>query len=206
MDDRLPKLLSRIAHDLRGPGGVALGALDELASHPDAMQTLLPLARRGVLRTIRIAERLSMAAQWVSGPPRLDIQTCDIAALARTAAEEINRIQGRKAVAFTITMDTTAKVPGDPAWLRVALAERVADALRFAKSSVAVRGYDEGARAVIVVERDGAAAPEGEPDPYQYEYGHALPFAFSEIVIRAHGGESAVDEGGLRIVMKLPTA
>src|SRR5690606_33938923 len=77
------ELLERIAHELRGPAGVTLGALDEiervLASvEGEDARALLLMARRGIRRILRTAERLTRTAQLEAGPVQLSSAHHDV--------------------------------------------------------------------------------------------------------------------------------
>ena len=84
--------LERVTHELRSPLGVIDGALQELecALGEDAAnhRGLLDMARRGIRRLARTADRLQQTAMCERARLDLEWQRCDLASLVRCLEEE----------------------------------------------------------------------------------------------------------------------
>src|SRR4051812_42731051 len=84
------ELLERIAHELRGPAGVTLGALDELehalgAQAVEQNQMLFAMARRGARRVLRTAERLARTALLESASQHITPVPSDLGKIVKQA-------------------------------------------------------------------------------------------------------------------------
>ena len=138
------ELLERIAHELRGPAGVTLGALDELEHALDDAQIeqhklLLAMARRGARRVLRTAERLTRTAQLESGTTQVERVPGDVRTIVKQAAEDAVLVEGRSSVRVEVRLpDDPCTAAVDGSWLAIALGELVAQAIRCARKSVEV--------------------------------------------------------------------
>ena len=71
--------LSRIAHELRGSAGVALGATSEIRGKlPPEGEKFVAMAQRGLERVLRIADRLSRASALERNLVEYRRETADI--------------------------------------------------------------------------------------------------------------------------------
>jgi len=207
--------LEALAHELRGPSGVTLGALDELelalgeAAHAHA--SLFAMARRGVRRVLRTTDRLSRSAQLeLSGVPS-SFEEADLSLLVERAAREAELVEARRGVKLEITRpQEPVLLRVDANWLGAALAEVVAAALRAAKRSVLVELQQTSDSYRVIVCDDGPIASlprlrRFEPSDDRRDAGLAFPLV--KEVIDAHGGELSVKSGktaGLLTVISLP--
>ena len=159
------ELLERIAHELRGPAGVTLGALDELEHALDAAQMeqhklLLAMARRGARRVLRTAERLTRTAQLESGTTHVDRVPGDVRTIVKQAADDAALVEGRSSVRMALALpDEPCTAAVDGAWLTVAITELVAQSIRCARKSVEVSVEQalEGVRVIVSDDRLAAA-------------------------------------------------
>src|SRR5579863_4434854 len=135
--------LERIAHELRGPAGVTAGALDEIerimGAQSEEVRPFFLMAKRGLFRVLRAADRLQrtahlerLAASGVQAPT-------DLRHLVAAAARDAEDIEARKSVRVAVTAcEQPCLVVADVPWVRVAIAELVGNAIRFARASVSV--------------------------------------------------------------------
>lgn len=135
------ELLDRVAHELRGPAGVTLGALEELeqALGDKAREhaLLLEMAQRGVKKILRTAERLTRLSRLEASTPTLTLAPTDIAALLRASAQEAVFLEGRRNVTLETTLPAATCIGvADAMWLRVAVSELLSQALRTARKKV----------------------------------------------------------------------
>jgi signal transduction histidine kinase len=209
--------LEALAHELRGPSGVTLGALDELelalGEHAHAHAALFAMARRGVRRVLRTADRLSRTAQLEQSGPILSREEIDLNALVERAAKEAELVEARRGIKLSLTLpDARSSARVDSTWLGAAMAELVGAALRSARKGVLVELQSTGDAYRFVVCDDGVAANlprlrRFEPQEDRRDAGLAFPLA--KEVAEAHGGELSVRNGetaGLLSVLTIPAA
>lgn len=152
-------LLEKVAHDLRGPAGVTLGALEELdlaVGKGGDHAALIEMAQRGVKKILRTAERLSRLARLSAGQ-ELAVAPIDIVRVVNEACTEVTFLEGRRSVTVTPELPAdAARVLADEAWLRALVAELLAQALRSARSAVGVALRKLDGKVVLSVRDDGA--------------------------------------------------
>jgi signal transduction histidine kinase len=194
-----------------------LGALDELelalGENAQAHAALFAMARRGVRRVLRTADRLSRTAQLEQSGPILSREATDLTSLVERATKEAELVEARRGVKLELTLPEsrfTALV--DPTWLGAAMSELVGAGLRSARKSVLIELQRSGDAFRFVVCDDGVAANlprlrRFEPQDDRRDAGLAFPLA--KEVADAHGGELSVRNGetaGLLSVLTFPAA
>jgi signal transduction histidine kinase len=207
--------LEALAHELRGPSGVTLGALDELElALGDAAQahaSLFAMARRGVRRVLRTTDRLSRSAQLELSGLSLTLDETDLSALLERASHDAELVEARRGVKLDITRPAEpVLVRVDATWLSAAISEVVAAALRAAKRSVLVELQQSGDSYRVIICDDGPIASlprlrRFEPSDDRRDAGLAFPLV--KEVIDAHRGELSLRNGetaGLLCVITLP--
>lgn len=158
-------LLSMVAHDIRAPLGVVVGALNEL-SHKEVgelneeQKFLLVLVRRSVERLTRLASNLSFLGRMEAGRVELRRRSTDLRAVVRQVVDDAQRIDAGShiAVAFEEPAEPmTANVDGE----RIAqvASNLLSNAVRFAKKNVSVTLRSEGDAVVLEVSDDGPGIP-----------------------------------------------
>jgi signal transduction histidine kinase len=195
--------LERVAHELRGPAGVIQGALQELelalGQETEGHQRLFAMARRGVQRIVRSADRLQQTALCERGAVPIQLSSCDLAALVRKAVAEAEALEGRRKI--VVDLD----VPSDPVpcrldthWVSVALYEVASNAIRHAREHVHVGLTGRGAQLQVLFRDDNAARAKFAParfTPPSEARGLGLALAIVRDVIEAHGGHLEIDAG-----------
>ena len=121
------EFLDRVAHELRGPAGVTLGALDELelslGEAAETYRTLFAMARRGAFKVLRTADRLTRTAQLEAGVKFHPVAT-DLKEVVRRACVDASRVEERSKVKFDINLpDGTCTIPLDASWAQAAVTE-----------------------------------------------------------------------------------
>lgn len=215
------EFLDRLAHELRGPAGVTSGALDEieLAVGPEAdkLRTYFLMARRGMQRILRIAERLERTAQLERGEIAWAKAPTDLRALAEQAAQQAELLEARRSVRVSVSQaDEACPVAADPKWMVAAIAEVVGNAIRFARSLVSVHTGASADEVRVTIADDGPgftgpAAPRFEPPAGKRGVGLSLPLVCE--VLASHGGRIEIDGvrtavanglSGAHVVLVLP--
>ncbi len=195
------EMLERIAHELRGPAGVTLRALEEmeLALGDDAQKiaNFFAMARRGARRVLRTADRLSRTAQLVSRDVTFSRDPVDIKAVLQNAVRDAELVETRKGISVVLTLPSEpCPAAIDSAWMSAAVAELVVNAIAHARKVVTVDAKCDARGVVISVTDDGPgfAGPIGERFTAPRERrGLGLSLAIVQDVAAAHGGEFVVD-------------
>ncbi len=212
------RFLERIAHDLRGPCGVALGALDELESAlgPELSGThakLISMTRKSTRKVLRLAQKLACAAEMSLGP-LLDFSPVHIGGLAWNAAGTANAVDGRRGIVLEIdpilSTNRVGLVSADSSWIEMLLTEVIGNGLKHAYSKVVVSVEEDASSAWIVVTDDGRGPPPTAVPlfgPSQDLRGLGLSLAMGDRVARAHEGSLQVARGAdgtTRVTLTIP--
>lgn len=207
--------LEALAHELRGPSGVTLGALDELelalGESAKEYASLFAMARRGIRRVLRSADRLSRTAQLEGSTQVVSLEESDLCKIVERAVKEAELVEQRRGVKVDVKLPegaTPARV--DANWLGSAFAEVVGAALRSARRAVLVELQEtpDGFRFVVCDDGVSSAPPRlrrFEPSDDRRDAGLAFPIV--KEVTDAHHGELTMrsgDAGGLIVVMTFP--
>lgn len=215
------EFLQRIAHDLRGHAGVIHGALQELeASVSDqagSPSTFFGMAKRGVKRILRMAERLQQTGQLAHGAPSLTSSDCDMRVLVQQAAEDAEAIEARKKITIEIDLPgATVGCVADGHWLSAAFFEVTSNAIRNATARVWISVQTPDPEHITIsFTDDGKESDEFGPARFKApkdRRGLGLGLAIVEDVVAAHGGSFAIaygraaagDRFGARVTLTLP--
>ncbi len=215
------EFLERLAHELRGPVGVTSGALDEIeiAVGPEdaaAVRPYLLMAKRGMLRVLRIAERLQRTAQLEAGGCEWTMAATDLRPVAEQATRESERLEARRAVRVDLSCSQEeCLVALDTPWVHFAIAELVSNAIRFARSNVSVRTEVSTDEVSLTICDDGPGLPVAPPQRFERpseKRGVGLSLSLARDVVAAHRGRleldgpraAAVTLAGARIALVLP--
>lgn len=163
-DDAARRVLpSRVAHEIRTPLGVLMGAITQLESQCDGDSAkTVELARRALNQLGRLSDRLSLLARAAGGfADGLEVQPVLAASAMTQAVHVIAESRRRRAVTVHVHgADVDAKVAADPRLLVAAMAELVDNGVRHASSRVDISLSVRDDQAVLVVEDDGPGPSE----------------------------------------------
>lgn len=213
------EFLERVAHELRGPAGVTLGALSEIeASLGDSagdLQRLFAMARRGAQRVVRVAERLQQTAQFEGSPPELSRGPCDLSSVVEAAVRDAEALEARRKI--RVVYDRPAAgctCMGDPRWLSVAIFELTSNAIRHAREQVKIALESSADGVTLTITDDGP--PPSEPfrarrfQPHGDRRGLGLALALVSDIASLHQGQLTFEIGqpgegfGARVCLHLP--
>lgn len=193
------EFLHRLAHDLRGHAGVIHGALQELEASFEGDKTagsssvtFFGMAKRGVKRILRTADRLQQTGQLERGAPMLTPTECDVRALVQQAAEEAHGIEGRKKISVELDMPAViVACQADTHWLQSAFVELASNAIRHAQSRVRVTVTNQPEQVSVEFSDDGR--PSGAFGPTRFQAprerrGLGLGLSLVHDVAQAHNG------------------
>lgn len=215
------EFLHRLAHDLRGHAGVIHGALQELeASFGDqagaGSSTFFGMAKRGVKRILRTADRLQQTGQLERGAPPLTPTECDVRALVQQAAEEAHGIEGRKKISVELDMPAViVSCQADVHWLTSAFFELASNAIRHAQSRVRITVTNQNDKITVEFSDDGR--PQGPFGPTRFQAprerrGLGLGLSLVHDVVQAHNGTleigyartESTDPFGAKVSLRIP--
>jgi K+-sensing histidine kinase KdpD len=191
----------RVAHELRGPAGVTLGAIDELelalGAQAENHRALLAMARRGVGKVLRTAERLSKKSQLDSGRAVMAATQVDLRELVARAGKDAEQMEARRGIEVKVEAgDTPQLATLDESWALTAVTELVSLGIRAARREVRITLTREGERARVAVTDDG------RPPASPVQSGHASPadrrsaclsVPLTQGIARALGAELTID-------------
>lgn len=188
--------LARLAHELRGPAGVVLGALDELESglgDRAKQRLMMAMARRNMQKLLQTSDRLSRSAQLEAGPLQLSRTAVDLATFVKRQAAAVEEMEGRRSVRLELSLpNEPCLVELDPGWIEIALAEIIGHALRSARGYVRVVLAHDAELASLTVGHDGTAPCAPAVDRFRSsadrrDAGLGMPLVRD--VAAAHGGD-----------------
>jgi len=164
----------RVAHELRGPAGVTLGAIDELelalGASAEAHRALIAMARRGIGKVLRTAERLSRKSQLDAGRANMAPTSLDLRALVTRAREEAEQLESRRGIEVTVeASEDSWLMTLDESWTQVVLTEMISLSIRAARREVKIALKRENDRPLVVITDDG------RPPAAPVQGGHASP-------------------------------
>jgi signal transduction histidine kinase len=215
--------LERLAHELRGPVGVTSGALDEIELALDAdadaeeVRTYFLMARRGMRRVLRLAERLQRTAQLEGANVEWAMTPIDLRAVAEQAAKESELLEARRGVRVSVSCsDEPCPVAVDSTWMQFAIGDLVGNAIRFARSAVSVRCAGSAHEVTVTITDDGPGfhgPPRQRFEPPCEGRGVGLTLPLVRDVVASHGGRLELDgarepganaSSGAIVVLTLP--
>lgn len=206
------RFLERVAHDLRGPSGVALGALDEIEAalaSTDGVERVAPLlriARRAQAKILRVAEKLSRTAMVTHESP-FEFAVLALAPIIERAAKAAESVEGRRSVKCVsdVSIDQD-QIRGDAGWLEVILTELAADAITHARTETRVFARRADAGIVVEITGDGRASPPSVRTllaPSDDRRGLGVSMSLATLVMDAHGGSFEAGQIGGRPGVRL---
>ncbi len=216
-DAQRRNLLADITHELRTPltiiQGNLEGLLDEVYPRDDAH--LAPILEETRILS-RLVDDLRILALAESGALPLQKEPMDLATLASETVASFRAQADAAGIALTVDAATDALLEVDPARIRQALENVIANALRYTPrgGEIRVRCARERAGVTLAVSDSGVGiAPAELPHIFDRLYksrdsrGSGLGLAIAKNLIAAHGGEiSAQSElgKGTTIAFTLP--
>ncbi len=205
--EREERFAADVAHELRTPLGViatvAQAARDGAFS--EQREAFAGIARRALEAGELISDLLTLARR--GGSDVLDTEPVDLGALTRRVKRDFESV--RPDVAIEVEADS-AIVDGDERRLLQLIRNLLSNAVRHARSHVAVRVRASDDSAVLEVRDDGDGVPnemrtrlferfaKGAGSP-----GSGLGLAICRWISRAHGGDIGL-EGDAAFVVRLP--
>jgi signal transduction histidine kinase len=184
-----PAFLERAAHDIRGPAGVISYVLEELGGQSGVAIELVDRARRGVARMLRVADRLSRAAQLESGALALSMERLELVAILRECVQEATRAEPRTEVTVHFAEPSgPCLVDADARWISAALVDVMIASIRRARANVRIELVERGSGKAVVVHDDGVRSS------LPADVFADLPFALAGATVERHGWRLEVED------------
>jgi two-component system sensor histidine kinase BaeS len=214
------QFLLSVSHDLRTPltsiQGYAEAITDGATSDPAWAASIIASESK---RLDRLVRDLLDLAKLQARSFRFEMRPVDVAAVATGAVDGFRPDAQAAGVTVRLDAPTAVLVNGDGDRLAQVVANLVENALKYARSEIAVTVREDGGRAVLLVDDDGRGiAPEDLPhvferlyvarhEPARRESGSGLGLAITRELVEGMGGEVAAEvapRGGARMVVRLP--
>ena len=208
--DERDAMLRLVAHDIRAPLGVIAGAVAEI-THPtvgqlnDEQKMLLSLVKRSCDRLSRLATNLSFVSRVQSGTLVVRKAPLDAGTLLQQAVKTFRETDDVGSASLSLEAPEGLSLAGDREALGVALANLLANAVRFAQKRVLVRvervDSPEETLVHLIVEDDGPGFPVAGGDVFDRlhrgtqspQSGSGLGLGIVRGIAVAHGGRATAD-------------
>ena len=203
---------ARLAHALRSPLGVIAQGLQELETGSDSPEIYLRLAQQSATRLLSLGQRLESVAQLKRGAPVAESTPAPLGTTVQRAVERAEDLVRRRGVSVRVVAEAeidTARLAA-PSAVSLAVEELVTNALRHAKTSVAVHLERERDGATIKVEHDGEplrVMPDEDPFAPRPGKGSGLGIGLwlARTILRRADGELELAPDGALLV-RVPLA
>lgn len=213
--------LARIAHELRGPSTVLQGSIAELeqamgGDDVERQRMLLAMARRGVARVLRTAERLEQTAQLEDGTAQFNRESSDLVEVVKLAVTSAEALEARRTITVKVDLpEVPVMWKLDAKWMGFAVSELASNAIRHARKHVEVRVIVSEEALRIDFDDDNDASDAFAPIrflPPRERRGLGLGLAITRDVVAAHRGRLDIEIGnggegtrrGARVSVTLP--
>lgn len=208
--------LARIAHELRGPAGVAQGAARELVARAGS-DTSAPFAQmldRGVDRILRIADRLSRMSSITLGHAQMRPLVSEIGVSVVSAMQASEALEAKQNIAVRLNQPKPIMASFDAEWFEFALRELLSNAIQHARHLVEVSVGADGETVWVEIDDDGPGFREvvdfslEAPPNSRRGVGLSLPMVHF-VVTQGHRGQMTVEnleKGGARVRLSFPVA
>ena len=193
---------ANISHDLRTPLTLILAPLDNLilaAGLGAAERRSIETIRRNAQQLRRLIDQLLDVEKIQAGRTEIIRVPTDLTALVENVVEKFSGEAVKRNLRIDATVGDLRSLAIDAAWIDSALMNLVANATRFARSTIRIRVREPGDDVVVEVEDDGPGIPRDElphifdrfvqaGTPRERRGGSGLGLAIAREAVRLHGG------------------
>jgi PAS domain S-box-containing protein len=209
------EFLATLSHEIRTPLNAVIGWTRILRTQPAirSQAHALDVIERNAISQMRLVEDLLDMARIISGKLRLNIETIDIADVARAAADVVAPAAAAKQIDVEVSVDDELPmVSGDADRLQQVVWNLLSNAVKFTEASGAVRlqiKRDDGNVRLSVRDTGQGISPEFLPYVFdrfrqadssasRRHGGLGLGLALVRQIVELHGGSVGVESGGVR--------
>ncbi len=221
LDRAKTDFFANVSHDLRTPLTLILSPLESLRrgeTPPGGEHAAFESMHLASRRLLALIDRLLDLAKADAGRERLELRATNVRELLRALYASFAPAALSRGVELSTDTDVEVPMELDLRWVDSALSNLVANAMRFARTQIALRARDLGGEIVLEVEDDGPGIPNADRAVIFERFGQAsaetrkrsgtgLGLAIVREAARLHGGQASVEEstlGGARFVLRLP--
>ncbi|MFT3924093.1 MAG: ATP-binding protein [Myxococcales bacterium] len=206
LDKAKTDFFSNVSHELRTPLTLVLGPLSELAegrTPAGGIEQAVQIMHRNGMRLLELINQLLHLHQFDAGKVQLQRVPTDLIERTQTVQSRFATACAERGLEFITDFKDIGVMSLDPTWIESALTNLVANALRYAKHHIIVRGHSTASAVVLEVEDDGPGI-EAEDLPRVFERfvrgshqpgrqpGTGLGLAIVRETARLHGGDVSV--------------
>jgi two-component system, OmpR family, sensor kinase len=219
--ERERRFIADASHELRTPLSVMRAEVELALMHdrtPDSYRSALQRLQRETQRLEALAQSLILTSR--DHADRVTMVAVATADVVERAVARMQPLALSRGIALTGTSSTSVEVRADGDMLERAIVTLIDNALRFARSMVAIDVSFDGTNAAIAVRDDGpgfsdAALREAtsrfwRDDPARSGEGTGLGLAIARTIIERHGGSIELRNSpagaGAVVVLTLPAA
>jgi signal transduction histidine kinase len=206
LDRAKTAFFSNVSHDLRTPLTLILGPLGEMTQGrepPGGLTQAVDVMQRNGMRLLDLINQLLDLAKIDAGKMQIARNPASVVDLARNVEGRFAAAATQRGLALATVAGPVAPIAIDSAWIENALTNLVANAMRFARSSVTVKVREDEGSVVLEVEDDGQGIAEKDLDAVFDRFaqgsdmearkgGTGLGLAIVREAARLHGGEASV--------------
>ena len=206
LDRAKTSFFSNVSHDLRTPLTLILGPLGEMAAGrepPGGVPQAVDVMQRNGMRLLDLINQLLDLAKIDAGKMQIARNPADVVELARNVEGRFAAAAAQRALSLTTVATPVLPIAIDSAWIENALTNLVANAMRFARSKVAIKVREDEGTVVLEVEDDGQGIAEKDlsavfdrfaqgSDMQARKGGTGLGLAIVREAARLHGGDASV--------------
>ena len=207
LDRAKTSFFSNVSHDLRTPLTLILGPLGEMAlgrEPPGGQRQAIDVMQRNATRLLDLINQLLDLAKIDAGKMLIARNPSDVVELARSVEGRFAAAAAQRGLALvTNAAGEIAPLAIDTAWIENALTNLIGNAMRFAKSKVAVNVREDDGGVLIEVEDDGPGIAQADlatvfdrfaqgSDAQARKGGTGLGLAIVREAMRLHGGDASV--------------
>jgi len=203
LDRAKTDFFSNVSHELRTPLTLVLGPLSELAdgrSPSGGLEHAVQVMHRNGLRLLELINQLLQLHQFDAGKVELQRVPTDLVERTQAVKSRFAAACAQLGLTFVTDFKDVGVMSLDPTWIESALTNLVANALRYARTHIIVRGHATPSAVVLEVEDDGPGI-EANDLPHVFERfvrgshqpgrqpGTGLGLAIVRETARLHGGD-----------------
>lgn len=206
------RFVADASHELRTPLTILRGELESLIEKPGLDPEVRERATsmfEEAVRLSRIVEQLLTLSRLDAGEAQADWSPFDLAALARTTADQMGLLAEDKNISIACDASQPVVVEGDSARLKQVVVNLLDNAIKYTQSGGAVQLHvcRVNGHAILEVEDNGAGIPrEALPHVFERFYrvdqirsgdleGAGLGLSIAKAICSAHGAEIEATSG-----------
>jgi signal transduction histidine kinase len=216
---RQQRFVADASHELRSPIASIRQHAEVAQSHPDGT-TVTELAGEVLDEERRVEQLVDQLLTLARADERITLQL-RLIDLDDIVFDEVERARARSTVTVDTTKVSAGQVAGDPGQLRHAVRNLLDNALRHARSTVAVTLQEHDSLVELSVDDDGPGIPEHERERVFERFvrlddarsrdrgGAGLGLSIVAAIAAAHAGTVTATSsplGGARVELELPAA